>query len=147
MIAASKLRQYRPCAKQCSSKQKLSHLTCCKVAHGFYDRVDMTSANDRVFYVYALGTYNNTPVYIYGETDDILSVELDLKRTVPMYTRVVCAPSHEMLGVDVFEDSCKANLLAQAPLLNAHYRALTAPGTVEVLHLVWKCQRPRVRLY
>ena len=79
--------------------------TCCfhKVGHSYMDHVDYTSAHNRMFYVYFLGNFQNTPIYCYGETDNPDSVEFTLKRTLPMYKNIVLEPTEGYSGLSQFD--------------------------------------------
>lgn len=68
----------------------------------YLDTVCENDTHNNVFYIYYLGNYDNIPVYHYGNTSDISSVELRIKKTLPFYERVTCVPiGHHVIGVDV----------------------------------------------
>ena len=118
--------------------------TSAKAQSTYYDRVDTNTSYNRLFYVFALGSYVNVPIYVYGETEDLLAVELELKRSVPMYRRLVCQPASDMMGVCIFEERCRSALLTSAPLLGEQFTALTADSPSDVL--AWVAETYRVKM-
>ncbi len=61
----------------------------------YYDRVDPSDYSNREWFVYSLGSYGNRPLYCIGETNDISVTEFVLKRTFPVYTRLLSMPHQE----------------------------------------------------
>ncbi len=52
----------------------------------YQDHVEYDN-NNKYFYIYYLGRYHNKPIYTYGETLDIDSVEFHLNKTYPFYKK------------------------------------------------------------
>ena len=75
--------------------------------HSYLDRVDCDFSN-KLFYVFYLGRYNNTPMYTYGETLDIHLLELSLNKRFPTYKKELLIPVNDLVfakrTVDIFLD-------------------------------------------
>jgi hypothetical protein len=83
----------------------VSSKTCNRVrgyVHPYWDNAEH-NVNDRVFYVFKLGRYNNKMYYHYGETYDIAHVILRLRKHLPYYALVAQYPiaGNEQL-IDMF---------------------------------------------
>lgn len=60
-------------------------------------------SHTRVFYCYYLGRYRNQPLYCYGYTNDLDTVEFNLKKTLPMYERVMYVPCNDFMHEEAFK--------------------------------------------
>lgn len=73
----------------------------------YQDNVDF-STHENVFYMYKIGRYHNKTLYTYGETTDLMSIEIRLRRHVPMYELVFYAPYEtKSFNVNQFLEDCK----------------------------------------
>lgn len=68
------------------------------------DRVSPYDAHNRVFYIYSVGRFHNKPLYIYGETNDLDLVELQLQATLPMFKKEIALPvEYHMTAIERFD--------------------------------------------
>lgn len=73
-----------------------------------HEYLDRATDYDRIFYIYYLGCFNNTPIYHYGESSDIHHAELKIKKTVPFYERVWYTPlDNNVYMKDEFDEYIK----------------------------------------
>jgi len=54
----------------------------------YLDQVSL-DYNNRSFYIYDIGKFDNTRIYYYGETLDLMNVEFRLCKVLPVYHKVV----------------------------------------------------------
>jgi hypothetical protein len=64
-------------------------------ASRYNDFVDASDYSNREWFVFHLGAFGNKPIYCIGEANDINSIELALRRTVPVYKRLISVPIQE----------------------------------------------------
>lgn len=100
----------------------------------YLDRVSEYDAHNRVFYIFYLGCFNNYPIYHYGESYDIDLAELKIKRTLPFYERVYCAPiGHKVNAKHEFDEMIKEKKVRISLPDVTHWEAFTTDdfsGTV-----------------
>ncbi len=64
--------------------------------------------NENMFYIYYLGRYRNKPIYTYGETTMIETVEFTLHKNLPFVKKITTHPvDHIVYGKRKFEDFIK----------------------------------------
>lgn len=98
------------------SQRCLNKLNRTHIVNSYLDRVSDYDIHNKVFYIYYLGCFNNTPMYHYGESDDLDLVELKIKRTLPFYERVLYTPvEHHTNTLEQFKDYIK-NKKVRIPL-------------------------------
>lgn len=92
--------------------------------------------SNRVFYVYSLGRFHNTPMYHYGETSDIDLVEFEMKKRVPYYKRVIYVPLDEDAN-DSLRDIIKQKEKVSIPVTGMEtWNAFTAESIDDMLQIV-----------
>lgn len=81
------------------------------ITRSYKDKVDI-DYNNQMFFIYALGRYQNTPLYYYGTTNDIDLVEFNICSKLPAYKRVLYFPvEHKWQKIDNFEEYLNQNNL------------------------------------
>lgn len=88
------------------------NMTCTRT-RSYYDRApSMNDRSNTIFYIYSIGPYNNTPIYFYGETNDVMAKEFSIKRNLPYYRRIVAIPVCDApYGYSQFDKYIYANKL------------------------------------
>lgn len=90
------------------------------------DRVSEYDTHNRVLYIYYLGCFNNTPIYHYGEANDLMSAELRVKMTLPLYERVWHSPVSHRVNAKAELDDLVSTKRVEIALPNVtHWDAFT----------------------
>lgn len=91
----------------------------------YRDRVDLDN-NNRVFFIYSLGRYRNKPLYYFGETIDISSVEYALRKELPFYEQQIVVPVEDSVyGREEFEGFINRHQLeAKLPLEGSSFDSI-----------------------
>ena len=83
-----------------------------RIKYSYYDQVDHDTNYNKTFYIYFLGYYLNKPIYCYGETYDIDSIEFTLKKTLPFYKKCKIIPiDTRQSGIDKFAEYIKEDYI------------------------------------
>jgi hypothetical protein len=88
--------------------KRLSHPTSSSrsshIQKSYQDRVSF-DYNNRLFYIYDLGRYNNSHIFHYGECMDLTSIEFKIRRYLPVYKRIEYIPmGHIVAGKESFDE-------------------------------------------
>lgn len=85
----------------------------------YLDTVSEYDSHNRVFFIFHVGSFHNIPMYCYGETPDIVTTELVLKKTLPFYKPILEIPiGHRVYAKDKFSDLVKEKKI-EIPFLDA----------------------------
>lgn len=95
---------------------------CVKAKLSYRDRVEIDNDN-RVFFIYSLGRYRNTPLFYYGDAYDISTVEYALRKELPTYEKKIVVPVEDsVFGKQKFEAYIQENNLgARLPIQNTQF--------------------------
>lgn len=97
-------------------------------------------AHNRVFYLFYLGRYHNSPIYHYGETNDIDVIEFYIQSQLPFYQRIMYIPIDTELDALYAFDKYIQPDQSKLPIESLQHLAVFSPSSFELEKIIQKIE-------